>query len=156
MPTIHFRYSTVEGQRLFYREAGPPAAPAIVLLHGFPASSFLFRGLIPELSGHYRVIAPDHLGFGLSGTPPADEFDYTFDAVFGPDGARAFAADAHRPEIRLLDGGHFLLESQLDAVVGYVRPFLERTLSGTETTKPGKVRNASAADHRVRRQRDPA
>jgi alpha/beta hydrolase fold len=126
MPTIHFRYSTVEGQRLFYREAGPPAAPAIVLLHGFPASSFLFRGLIPELSGHYHVIAPDHLGFGLSGTPPADEFDYTFDAVFGLDGARAFAADAHRPEIHLLDGVHFLLESQLDAVVGYVRPFLER------------------------------
>ena len=51
------------------------------------------------------------------------------DEIFGPDGARAFAADAHRAEIQLLDGGHFLLESQLDATAGYVRPFLERTLS---------------------------
>jgi pimeloyl-ACP methyl ester carboxylesterase len=288
MPTVHYRYSTVEGRRLFYREAGPAEAPAVVLLHGFPASSFMFRNLIPALAERYRVIAPDHLGFGLSDTPPADEADYTFDAlagltgallgklgvtryamyvqdygapigwrlaladpaaitaivtqsgngyeagftdafwkpvreywrkqnpeteralraaltldairwqyvhgvpdqsvvspdtwhhdfdlvsrpgndqiqlrlfadyatniplysylqaylrnsrvpllavwgrndeIFGPDGARSFAADAHRPEIHLLDGGHFLLESQLDAVVGYIRPFLERSLS---------------------------
>ena len=51
------------------------------------------------------------------------------DEIFGPDGARAFAADAHRAEIQLLEGGHFLLESQLDAAVGYIRPFLARALS---------------------------
>ena len=51
------------------------------------------------------------------------------DEIFGPDGARAFAADAHRAEIHLLDGGHFLLESQLDATVGLIRPFLQRTLT---------------------------
>jgi pimeloyl-ACP methyl ester carboxylesterase len=288
MPTVHYRYAKIEGRQLFYRDAGPRTAPAIVLLHGFPASSFMFRNLIPPLAEQYRVIAPDHLGFGLSDAPPADEFDYTFDAlagltaallgqigvtryamyvqdygapigwrmaladpaavaaivtqngngyeagfteafwkpvreywqeqspqteqalrtaltldaiqwqyvhgvadeslvspdtwhhdfdlvsrpgndriqlslfadyasnipmydylheylrgsrvpllavwgrndeIFGPDGARAFAADAHRAEIHLLDGGHFLLESQLDAVVGYLRPFLERSLS---------------------------
>ena len=79
--TIHHRYATVRGQRLFYREAGPPGAPAVVLLHGFPASSFMFRNLIPLLADRYHVIAPDHLGFGLSGAPPAEEFGYSFDAL---------------------------------------------------------------------------
>jgi pimeloyl-ACP methyl ester carboxylesterase len=51
MTTVHHRYATVKGQRLFYREAGPPSAPAAVLLHGFPASSFMFRNLIPLLAG---------------------------------------------------------------------------------------------------------
>jgi pimeloyl-ACP methyl ester carboxylesterase len=82
MTAVHHRYATVQGRRLFYREAGP-ADPAIVLLHGFPASSFMFRDLIPALADRYHVIAPDHLGFGLSDAPPADEFDYTFDALAG-------------------------------------------------------------------------
>src|SRR5215468_9047745 len=83
MHAIHYRYATVQGQRLFYREAGPAGAPALVLLHGFPASSFMFRDLIPRLAGRYHVIAPDHLGFGLSDAPPAAEFGYTFDALAG-------------------------------------------------------------------------
>jgi pimeloyl-ACP methyl ester carboxylesterase len=83
MHAIHYRYATVQGQRLFYREAGPAGAPAVVLLHGFPASSFMFRDLIPRLAGRYHVIAPDHLGFGLSDAPPADQFSYTFDALAG-------------------------------------------------------------------------
>ncbi|MEV4810933.1 alpha/beta fold hydrolase [Micromonospora avicenniae] len=78
---VHHRYATVRGQRLFYREAGPADAPTIVLLHGFPTSSFMFRHLIPALADRYRVIAPDHLGFGLSAAPAADEFDYTFDSL---------------------------------------------------------------------------
>lgn len=81
MTTIHHRYATVRGRRLFYREAGRADAPAIVLLHGFPASSFMFRNLIPLLADRYHVIAPDYLGFGLSDAPPADEFDYSFDAL---------------------------------------------------------------------------
>ena len=81
MTTVHHRYAAVNGQRLFYREAGPADAPAVVLLHGFPASSFMFRHLIPVLADRYHVIAPDHLGFGLSDAPPADEFGYTFDAL---------------------------------------------------------------------------
>ncbi|HEY1572628.1 MAG TPA: alpha/beta hydrolase [Pseudonocardiaceae bacterium] len=81
MATIHHRYATVRGQRLFYREAGPADGPAVVLLHGFPTSSFMFRNLIPLLADRYHVIAPDHLGFGLSDAPPVDEFDYTFDAL---------------------------------------------------------------------------
>jgi pimeloyl-ACP methyl ester carboxylesterase len=287
MHAIRHRYAEIDGQQLFYREAGPADAPALLLLHGFPASSFMFRNLIPLLSDRYHVIAPDHLGFGLSDAPPAEEFDYTFgalagltagllvhlgitryamyvqdygapvgwrlalanpgaisaiitqngngygagftegfwkpvrqywqerspqteapvrqaltleairwqylhgvpdeslvspdtwyhdfalvsrpgndlvqlalfadyasnlplyprlhawlrdshirllavwgrnDEIFGPAGALAFADDAPGAEICLLDGGHFLLESQLDAVAGYIRGFLERTL----------------------------
>ena len=78
---VHHRYATVDGHRLFYREAGRKDAPALVLLHGFPTSSFMFRDLIPRLADRYRVIAPDHLGFGLSDTPSVEEFDYTFDAL---------------------------------------------------------------------------
>jgi pimeloyl-ACP methyl ester carboxylesterase len=288
MHAIHYRYADVDGQWLFYREAGPADAPAVVLLHGFPASSFMFRDLIPLLADRYHVIAPDHLGFGLSDTPSAETFNYTFDElavltaallnrlgltryamyvhdygapigwrlavadpaevsaiitqngngyeagftdsfwkpvreywreqnaqteaalrqalsleairwqylhgvpdqsvvspdtwhhdyaqvsrpgndriqlalfadyatnpplypqlhaylrdsrvpvlaiwggndeIFGPDGARAFAGDAADPEIHLLDGGHFLLESQLDTAAGIIRGFLGRTLS---------------------------
>jgi len=83
MHAIHYRYADIRGQQLFYREAGPAGAPAVVLLHGFPASSFMFRDLIPLLADRYHVIAPDHLGFGLSGAPPAGEFSYTFDALAG-------------------------------------------------------------------------
>src|SRR5262245_13580943 len=81
MTTIHHRYVTVGGQRVFFREAGPAEAPTVVLLHGFPTSSFMYRNLIPLLADRYHVIAPDHLGFGLSDAPPADEFGYTFDAL---------------------------------------------------------------------------
>jgi pimeloyl-ACP methyl ester carboxylesterase len=81
MTTVHHRYAVVNGQQLFYREAGPAEAPAVVLLHGFPTSSFMFRHLIPLLGDRYHVIAPDHLGFGLSDAPDANEFAYTFDAL---------------------------------------------------------------------------
>ena len=81
MAVVHHRYATVRGHRLFYREAGPVDAPAVVLLHGFPTSSFMFRHLIPALAGDHHVIAPDLLGFGLSDAPPADEFGYSFDAL---------------------------------------------------------------------------
>jgi pimeloyl-ACP methyl ester carboxylesterase len=286
MTSVHHRYATVQGRQLFCRTAGPADAPVVVLLHGFPASSFMYRDLIPALADRFHVIAPDQLGFGLSDAPPASEFDYTFDAlaeltagllaqlgidryaiyvqdygapvgwrlaldrpdaitavitqngngyeaglveefwkpmrafwqdrnaeteagmrqgltltairrqyllgepdeslvspdtwrhdhaqvsrpgndliqlalfadyatnlplypklhawlrdsqvpvlaiwgrndeIFGPDGAVAFAADSPHADIHLLDGGHFLLESHLDAAVALIRPFLERT-----------------------------
>jgi len=81
MAKVHHRYATVDGHRLFYREAGPVNAPVLVLLHGFPTSSFMFRNLIPQLVDRYRVFAPDHLGFGLSDAPPVEDFDYTFEAL---------------------------------------------------------------------------
>jgi len=81
MPTVHHRYLTVDGHRLFFREAGDPHAPALVLLHGFPTSSYMFWGLVPALADRYHVIAPDHLGFGLSDAPSVEQFEYTFDAL---------------------------------------------------------------------------
>ncbi|HEY6784763.1 MAG TPA: alpha/beta hydrolase, partial [Gemmatimonadales bacterium] len=78
---VHHRYATVRGRQLFYREAGAAGAPAVVLLHGFPASSFMFRDLIPLLADRYHVIAPDHIGFGQSAMPAPKDFPYTFDAL---------------------------------------------------------------------------
>ncbi|MBB5960103.1 pimeloyl-ACP methyl ester carboxylesterase [Saccharothrix tamanrassetensis] len=77
----HHRYAEIDGQRVFYREAGHPDAPKLVLLHGFPTSSHMFRELIPALADRYHVIAPDHIGFGLSSAPAVDGFDYTFDRL---------------------------------------------------------------------------
>jgi pimeloyl-ACP methyl ester carboxylesterase len=70
---------SVKGLEVFYREAGPKDAPTIVLLHGFPSSSHMFRELIPRLADRYHVIAPDYIGFGYSAQPAAAEFKYTFD-----------------------------------------------------------------------------
>ncbi|MGW0890887.1 alpha/beta fold hydrolase [Saccharopolyspora sp. NPDC002578] len=81
MNSVQHRTALVDGHEIFYREAGPADAPAIVLLHGYPTSSFMFRELIPLLARDHHVIAPDHLGFGRSATPAAEEFDYTFDAL---------------------------------------------------------------------------
>jgi pimeloyl-ACP methyl ester carboxylesterase len=78
---MHVKYRTqiVGHSEIFYREAGPANAPVILLLHGFPTSSHMFRDLIPELSHRYRVIAPDLPGFGQTRSPPRGSFDYTFD-----------------------------------------------------------------------------
>lgn len=76
---IRHRYVSVDGHRIFYREDGPQTAPAILLLHGFPTSSHMFRNLIPLLASHYHVVAPDMLGFGFSDAPDPKEFTYTFE-----------------------------------------------------------------------------
>lgn len=69
----------VDGVEVFYREAGPADAPVVLLLHGFPTSSHMFRNLIPALSDRFRLIAPDYPGFGASAAPAMDEFEYSFD-----------------------------------------------------------------------------
>jgi pimeloyl-ACP methyl ester carboxylesterase len=81
VPPVHHRTTAVRGLTLAYREAGDPASPTVVLLHGFPTSSHMFRGLLEDLSGSWHVIAPDHVGFGASDAPPIDTFDYTFDQL---------------------------------------------------------------------------
>jgi pimeloyl-ACP methyl ester carboxylesterase len=80
-PPVTVRYQTVNvgGLEIFYREAGPKDAPVVLLLHGFPSSSFMFRNLIPALADRYHVIAPDYPGFGQSAFPARDKFNYTFD-----------------------------------------------------------------------------
>lgn len=77
MTTYH--HANVRDRQLFYREAGPTSSPTIVLLHGFPSSSHMFRDLIPQLSDKFHVIAPDYVGFGYSDAPSVQEFEYAFD-----------------------------------------------------------------------------
>jgi len=79
-PTL-YRNIEIDGQRVFYRDAGPRDAPVLLLLHGFPASSFMYRDLIEQLAGEYRVVAPDYPGFGYSDAPPVANFAYTFDRL---------------------------------------------------------------------------
>jgi len=76
---VRYRSASIDGIEIAYREAGRVDAPAILLLHGFPTSSHMFRHLIPALAGRYRVIAPDYPGFGQSAAPERSEFKYTFD-----------------------------------------------------------------------------
>lgn len=81
MDVVHHRTVEVEGFDVFYREAGPADAPVLLLLHGYPSSSHMFRHLIPALAGRYHVIAPDLIGFGRSSAPAVGAFDYTFDRL---------------------------------------------------------------------------
>ena len=83
MHPVNHRTIDVDGLNVFYRESGPADAPAILLLHGFPSASHMFRDLIPLLSRHFRVVAPDLPGFGQTDMPSRDAFNYTFDALAG-------------------------------------------------------------------------
>jgi pimeloyl-ACP methyl ester carboxylesterase len=76
---VRYRTTSIDGVEVFYREAGPADAPVLLLLHGFPTSSQMFRDLMPRLAQRYRVIAPDYPGFGYSAAPARDRFAYTFD-----------------------------------------------------------------------------
>jgi pimeloyl-ACP methyl ester carboxylesterase len=81
MSAIAYRSVPVDGLNIFSREAGPADAPVILLLHGFPTSSHMFRNLIPRLSDRFRLIAPDLPGFGFSDAPPRDKFEYRFERL---------------------------------------------------------------------------
>lgn len=87
VPLTCVRKIEADGVQVFYRAAGDPSAPVILLLHGFPTSSFMFRELIPRLADHYRVIAPDLPGFGFTEVPDQRNYTYTFEAL-----ARTIAA----------------------------------------------------------------
>jgi pimeloyl-ACP methyl ester carboxylesterase len=76
---VLYRTAQVDGLKIFYREAGPKNAPTLVLLHGYPSSSHMFRNLIPALSDKYHLIAPDYPGFGYSDSPSPEQYAYTFD-----------------------------------------------------------------------------
>lgn len=80
-PVVHHRTLNVEGLDIFYREAGSPDKPALLLLHGFPSSSHMFRNLIPALADEFHIIAPDYPGYGYSSAPDAADFNYTFDRL---------------------------------------------------------------------------
>ncbi|MBX7164871.1 MAG: alpha/beta hydrolase [Pirellulales bacterium] len=76
---VRYRTVQIDGLDIFYREAGPRDAPTVLLLHGFPTSSHMFRELIPQLAKKYHVVAPDYPGYGYSSAPPVEKFDYTFE-----------------------------------------------------------------------------
>ena len=78
-PQVRYLSAEVNGLDIFYRDAGPRQAPVVVLLHGFPTSSHMYRELIPQLANRYRVIAPDYPGFGQSSAPSHLEYEYTFE-----------------------------------------------------------------------------
>nr|WP_222617033.1 alpha/beta fold hydrolase [Mitsuaria sp. TWR114] len=78
---VFHRHATVLGRQVFYREAGDPAAPTLLLLHGLPTSSRMFNPLIPLLADRFHVIAPDYIGFGHSDAPSPEDFDYSFDQL---------------------------------------------------------------------------
>jgi pimeloyl-ACP methyl ester carboxylesterase len=80
-PGVAYRTVTIENVDIFYREAGDPNRPTILLLHGFPTSSHMFRDLITELADEYHLVAPDYPGYGFSSMPAVGEFDYSFDNV---------------------------------------------------------------------------
>jgi pimeloyl-ACP methyl ester carboxylesterase len=83
MTEIAYRTADVDGLQVFYREAGAADAPTLLLLHGFPSSSHMFRELIPLLADEFHLVAPDLPGFGRSEMPGPDKFDYTFDHIAG-------------------------------------------------------------------------
>src|ERR1700741_2499081 len=99
-PTF-YRTVEVDGLNIFYREAGPKDAPAILLLQGFPTSSRMFRNLIPALADRYRGLAPAYPGCGHNSMPPRDEFAYTFDNLAGVEEFTAMLGRRHSVRVSL-------------------------------------------------------
>jgi pimeloyl-ACP methyl ester carboxylesterase len=105
MPDIQYRTRQVGPVEVFYREAGRPDAPVILLLHGFPTASHMFRDLIPLLADRYRVIAPDLPGFGLTKAPPRGTFEYSFDGLAHVVGQFVEALGLERYALYIFDYG---------------------------------------------------
>jgi pimeloyl-ACP methyl ester carboxylesterase len=105
MPSTSIHKAEADGVRVFYRAAGDPAAPVVLLLHGFPASSFMFRELIPHLASDYRVIAPDLPGFGFTEVPSERKYTYSFDGLAKTIDAFTEALNISRYAIYVFDYG---------------------------------------------------
>ena len=102
---VHYLNADTGGHRVFYREAGAPESPAVLLLHGFPTSSQMFRDMIPLLADRYHVVAPDLPGFGNTVSPPRGQFDYTFDNLALVIGGFVEAIGLHRYALYVFDYG---------------------------------------------------
>jgi len=102
---VAYRTITIDDVEIFYREAGNPDNPTILLLHGFPTSSHMFRNLIPVLADQYHLVAPDYPGYGFSSMPSVEEFDYSFDNVAGIIGKFADEIGLARFSLYLMDYG---------------------------------------------------
>src|ERR1700753_1578455 len=105
VPLTSIRHAEADGVDVFYREAGPEDAPVVLLLHGFPASSFQYRELIPRLADRYRVITPDLPGFGFTVVPEQREYRYTFDSLANTVMAFTDAVNLQRYALYVFDYG---------------------------------------------------
>jgi pimeloyl-ACP methyl ester carboxylesterase len=105
IPVTSIHKVEADGVKVFYREAGEPNAPVVLLLHGFPTSSFMFRELIPRLAGQFRVIAPDLPGFGFTEVPAERKYTYSFDALARTMEAFTDALGLNRYAIYVFDYG---------------------------------------------------
>ncbi|MFJ8009070.1 alpha/beta fold hydrolase [Streptomyces fagopyri] len=158
---VHHRTATVSGLEVFYREAGDPQAPTLVLLHGFPTSSHMFRRLIPALADRYHVVAPDHIGFGQSAMPSPQDFPYTFEALtqvtsdlldqLGVDRFAMYVQDYGAPigwrlALRTPDRVTAIVTQNGNAYVeGFVKPFWDGVFAYAEAPGPeteGPMRGA--------------
>jgi pimeloyl-ACP methyl ester carboxylesterase len=152
--TYH-RTATVNGRKIFYREGGDPAAPTILLLHGLPTSSQMFRDLIPALADRFHLIAPDYVGFGHSDAPLRGDFAYTFDNLAihvsalvdalglkdyilymqdygGPVGFRLFAQRPEKVKGFIIQNTNAYMEGVGDAPKGVLLPLWEKRTPETE------------------------
>jgi pimeloyl-ACP methyl ester carboxylesterase len=102
---VHYRTADVDGHRVFYREDGDPSRPAVLLLHGFPSSSHMFRGLIPLLADSLHLVAPDLPGFGFTESPGRERFPYTFDNLARVIGDFTDAIGLERHAVYVFDYG---------------------------------------------------
>jgi pimeloyl-ACP methyl ester carboxylesterase len=117
---IWYQKAKVYDLEIFYRRSGPAAAPTILLLHGFPTSSHMYRNLIPLLNEKYHVIAPDLPGFGFSDAAWGNK-----DPFFLPAGAEAFKRDLPAATVKFYDTGHFALETHVSEIGAEVLGFLD-------------------------------
>jgi len=153
--TIQYHNVAIDGINIFYREAGPKDAPVLLMLHGFPSSSHMFRDLIPQLSDQFRIIAPDYPGFGYSDAPAVDEFEYTFDNLTqiieklivslrlkkfsllmqdygGPIGFRIASQRPERIQALIVQNANAYVEG-ISAAFNPIKPFWENRNDETET-----------------------
>ena len=155
----HYRTATVDRRKVFYREAGNRSSPTIVLLHGLPTSSQMFRELIPALASRFHLIAPDYIGFGHSDAPSRSDFEYTFDNLAahvrglldqlgltsyifymqdygGPVGFRLFAEEPEQVKGFIIQNANAYVEGVGEAPKRVLLPLWERRTP--ETEKPAR------------------
>lgn len=174
----YYRTATVNGRNIFYREAGAPSAPTILLLHGLPTSSQMFRELMPALADRFHLIAPDYIGFGHSDAPPREDFDYTFDNLTahvaglidvlglksyilymqdygGPVGFRLFTQHPERAKGFIIQNANAYMEGIGDAPKQALGPLWEKRTPETEKPARAFVSLESTKHHWVVGARDP-
>ena len=125
MTQVQLNTIKVDGVNVFYRSAGPPTAPVLLLLHGFPASSFQFRELIPLLASKFCVLAPDLPGFGFTEVPAERKYQYTFDSLSLTIEALLDALNVRKFAVYIFDYGVRTLSRFLPPLRSHVEPIIE-------------------------------